>query len=196
MARQKNDINASSTADIAFLLLIFYLVTTTMNVDSGISRVLPPIGDEKDDKGIDVKQRNTLQVYVNLYDQIMVGGKQVTNPEEIVDIAKEFILNPNDDVTLPEKENVDIPLIGSYPVTKGIISLQNDRGTTYETYIKVQNVLTKAYNQVQDDLAHQKFGKGYADLNDDERKAIRTAIPNKISEAEPRDLTSKAAKKK
>lgn len=199
MSRAKNEINASSTADIAFLLLIFYLVTTTMNVDSGISRILPPIADDNQiDKGVESKDRNTLQVKINFQDKIILGGKyggKIVALSELKDITKEFIQNPSNDENLPEKEDIDVEFIGKYPVTKGIISLQNDHTTSYNAYIQVQNELTKAYNEAWNELSTQIFGKRYGELTDDaQAKAIRTAIPNKISEAEPVDLSTKKKK--
>ena len=188
--RKTPDINASSQADIAFLLLVFFLVATTMNTDKGISRVLPPIPPE-DVKVEDQKQkeRNVLLVFVNGAGQLMVGD-EVTDIRQLKDKAKEFILNVNDDEDKPEKEDKEIDMPDgskwTYPVSEGVISLQNTRDTSYERYIEVQNALTRAYNEVRDDLAMQKFGKKFDDLDDAERKVITKAIPMKISEAEPR----------
>ena len=192
MASKKNipEINASSQADIAFTVLIFFLVVSTMDVDTGISRVLPPMADPNmKQEDIKVKERNLLLVFVSGSGNIMAGGKVVTL-EALRAKAKEFILNPTNDKSLPEKkdEKIDMP-DGSkwtYPVSEGVISLQNTRDTSYERYIEVQNALTRAYNEVRDDLSMQKFGKSFDDLNDAERKVITKAIPMKISEAEPR----------
>ena len=192
MAKKKNipEINASSQADIAFTVLIFFLVVSTMDVDTGIVRVLPPMADPNmKQEDIKVKERNLLLVFVSGSGNIMAGGKVVTL-EALRAKAKEFILNPTNDKSLPEKkdEKIDMP-DGSkwtYPVSEGVISLQNTRDTSYERYIEVQNALTRAYNEVRDDLSMQKFGKSFDDLNDAERKVITKAIPMKISEAEPR----------
>ena len=192
MASKKNipEINASSQADIAFTVLIFFLVVSTMDVDTGIVRVLPPMADPNmKQEDIKVKERNLLLVFVSGSGNIMAGGKVVTL-EALRAKAKEFILNPTNDKSLPEKkdEKIDMP-DGSkwtYPVSEGVISLQNTRDTSYERYIEVQNALTRAYNEVRDDLAMQKFGKKFDDLDDAERKVITKAIPMKISEAEPR----------
>ena len=192
MASKKNipEINASSQADIAFTVLIFFLVVSTMDVDTGIVRVLPPMADPNmKQEDIKVKERNLLLVFVAGSGNIMAGGKVVTL-EALRAKAKEFILNPTNDKSLPEKkdEKIDMP-DGSkwtYPVSEGVISLQNTRDTSYERYIEVQNALTRAYNEVRDDLSMQKFGKSFDDLNDAERKVITKAIPMKISEAEPR----------
>ncbi len=189
--RQVQEINASSMADIAFLLLIFFLVATTMNVDSGINRVLPPWSDEQQEDAPDIKERNLMLVHVNMYDQILAQGKAV-HITQLKDIAKEFILNPTNDENMPEKENTEIDIIGVFPVSKGVISLQNDRGTSYDMYIKVQNELTRAFNEVRDEVSTVKFGKKFADLKDeDQRKAIQKAVPLKISEAEPRNIGGK-----
>ena len=176
MSKKKmQEINASSMADIAFLLLIFFLVTTTMNVDTGLPRMLPPMPqDAKQEKTEDVNERNVFLVRINQSDKLQLREK-----------AKEFIANPNDDPNWPEKSMKDIPLVGEFPVSEGIISLQNSRQTTYKSYIAVQNELIAAYNELRDDLAMQKFGKRMDKLTDEQQKAIQKAIPQRISEAEP-----------
>ena len=192
MAKNKKapEINASSQADIAFTVLIFFLVVSTMDIDTGIVRVLPPMADPNvKQEDIKVKERNLLLVFVSGSGNIMAGGKVVTL-EALRDKAKEFILNPRNDKSLPEKKNekIDMP-DGSkwtYPVSEGVISLQNDRNTSYERYIEVQNALTRVYNEVRDDLAMQKFGKLYKDLDEAESKVITNAIPMTISQAAPR----------
>lgn len=175
-------------ADIAFLLLIFWLMTTSMNVDSGIARKLPPLVEQDNDPGMDAHERNVLMVFVSGNNQLLVAGQRM-DIGGLCEKAKTFITNPTNDPNMPEKEMTDIPLLGKYPVSKGIVSLQNDRGTSYETYLKVQNELTRAYNEAKEDLSQQKFGRAFTDLNDEQRKAINKAIPVKISEAEPRNLT-------
>ncbi|MEG0601789.1 MAG: biopolymer transporter ExbD [Mucinivorans sp.] len=191
MAKPSPEINAGSMADIAFLLLIFFLVTTSMGTDSGISRILPPYVDKANDQAIDVKERNLLIVKVSGNNAILVGGKRV-DLRAVKDMAKEFITNPQQSESLPETEIKDIPQIGAYPVSKGVISLQNDVSTSYEVYLAVQNELTRAYNEVRNDVADRFFNKKYNDIkNDEQKKAINTAIPTQISEADPVDLTGK-----
>lgn len=186
MSKKKmQEINASSMADIAFLLLIFFLVTTTMNVDTGLPRMLPPMPqDTKQEKTEDVNERNVLLVRINQSDKLLVAGKPL-DITQLREKAKEFIANPNDDPNLPEKSVKEIAGIGAYPVSEGIISLQNSRQTTYKSYIAVQNELIAAYNELRDELAMQKFGKRMDRLSDGEQKAIQKAIPQRISEAEP-----------
>jgi biopolymer transport protein ExbD len=194
MAKNKKapEINASSQADIAFTVLIFFLVVSTMDIDTGIVRMLPPMADPNvKQEDIKVKERNLLLVFVSGSGNIMAGGK-VISLNALKDKAKEFILNPLDDKDLPEKKVTDIEMPDgskwSYPVSEGVISLQNTRDTSYQVYIQVQNELTRAFNEVRDEVAMSKFGKKFADLDDAERKVITKAIPMKISEAEPRKM--------
>ena len=194
MAKSKNipEINASSQADIAFTVLIFFLVVSTMDIDTGIVRVLPPMADPNvKQEDIKVKERNLLLVFVAGSGNIMAGGK-VISLDALKDKAKEFILNPLDDKDLPEKKPTDIEMPDgskwTYPVSEGVISLQNTRDTSYERYIQVQNELTRAFNEVRDEVSMSKFGKKFADLSDAESKVITKAIPMKISEAEPRKM--------
>ena len=192
MAKNKKapEINASSQADIAFTVLIFFLVVSTMDIDTGIVRMLPPMADPNvKQEDIKVKERNLLLVFVSGSGNIMAGGK-VIQLSALKDKAKEFILNPANDKNLPEKKDTKIDMPdGSkwvYPVSEGVISLQNTRDTSYQVYIQVQNELTRAFNEVRDEVAMVKFGKIFNDLSEEERKVITKAIPMKISEAEPR----------
>jgi len=188
MARKMSEVNASSVADIAFLLLIFFLVATTMDVDSGLSRKLPPMpepGAEQDDKQI--KERNVFVVLINANDQIMVEGKPMDVHNLKVE-AKEFIVNPSNKEDLPEKELREIDYFGEVMVPKGIISLMNDRGTSYGLYITVQNELIAAYNEVRDETAMSKFGKHYDNIPEDKQEAIKEYYKQVISEAEPKNI--------
>ena len=194
MAKKKNipEINASSQADIAFTVLIFFLVVSTMDIDTGIVRVLPPMADPNvKQEDIKVKERNLLLVFVAGSGNIMAGGK-VISLDALKEKAKEFILNPLDDKDLPEKKPTEIEMPDgskwTYPVSEGVISLQNTRDTSYQRYIEVQNELTRAFNEVRDEVAMAKFGSKFADLSEEERKVITKAIPMKISEAEPRKM--------
>lgn len=191
MARPIQEINAGSTADIAFLLLIFFLVTTTMDVAGGLQRRLPPIPDKNQQaQDVQVNRRNILVVKINDADRLFAGGTMM-DVSQLKDKAKEFLTNPANDETLPEKETKMIEGFGSYPVSKGIISLQNTRGTSYNAYIKVQNELVRAVNEIRDDFSMQNYGKAYIALTEDQQRIVRDAIPQTISEADPKDTGSK-----
>ena len=191
MARKVQEINAGSMADIAFLLLIFFLVTTTMNVDSGIMRKLPPPIDKPED--IDVKKRNVFTVLINSGDQLFVNGK----PGDLKDLrrdAKDFLIprpemaDNNDYAQV--KEPVELDYIGTYVGTKGVISMMNDRGTSYKMYIAVQNELAAAVRELRDEMSKEYFNMTFDELSsekkyEDKAKVIQKAIPIPISEAEP-----------
>jgi biopolymer transport protein ExbD len=192
MARKVPEINASSMADIAFLLLIFFLVTTTMNVDTGLPRMLPPIPEDPKDKQeeIEVKQRNVFTVLINKSDRLLVRGEPM-DVTMLKEKTKEFVMNPNNDPNMSEHEDKDVDMIGTYSVSKGVVSLQNDRGTSYTMYMKVQNELVAAYNELREDLSRSTFGKPYDKLSQDEKDAVGKAIPSRISEAEPKNIGGK-----
>lgn len=179
MARRSkgaSEINAGSMADIAFLLLIFFLVTTTMDVDTGIARKLPPLPEEEiEQDDSQIKAKNIYIVLINSQNQLLVEGEYI-DISELRAGAKTFINNKGRD-----PESSDSP-------QKAIISLQNDRGTSYETYIKVQNELAAAYRELRDNRSLVKFGKKYSDLNKSKQKEIRKEYPQKISEAEPKNI--------
>lgn len=196
--RAAPEINAGSMADIAFLLLIFFLVTTTMDVDGGLTRKLPPPIEDPLEDPPEVKQRNVFEVLVNANDNLLVEDDpmQVSNLREE---AKVFIIGDRSerDESLPEFKTETIPLLGEYRVSKQIVSLQNDRGTSYEMYIKVQNELVAAYNEVRDEFAQQEFGKTYKQLEKEaelsknaemQLEAVKKVYPQRISEAEPKNI--------
>lgn len=195
MARAKKkvpEVNSSSTADIAFLLLVFFLCTTTMAVNKGLARRLPPpVPAEQKTEDLKVKERNVFVVLLNSNDQLLVQG-EYTEVAELKDKAKEFIKNESNAENLPEKEVIEVEYFGNVAVTKNhVISLQNDRGTSYAAYINVQNELVAAYNELRNDLAKAKFGQLYDDLQEDQQKAIQKIYPQKISEAEPKNYGGK-----
>lgn len=188
MARETQEINAGSMADIAFLLLIFFLVTTTMDVDTGIGRRLPPplTGDEEPP---DIRERNIFAVMINNRDRLLVEGK----PGDIRTLrqqTKEFLTNPQDREDMPEMTMRYIPELGNVRIPRNaVISLKNDRGTSYKMYIAVQNELTAAVNELRNELAMERFGRRYVDLTvETQIRAIQSAIPVPISEAEPVDI--------
>ncbi len=184
-------INASSMADISFLLLIFWLTTTTMVNDKGLQRRLPPMPDENQkQEDVKVNRRNIIQVKINSQDRIFAAG-QIMDISQVKDKIIEFVTNPTDDETMPEKEIKNIEGYGEYPVSKGVVSLQNDRGTSYDAYLRVQNELVKAFNEIRDNFALRTYGKVYNSLEEDQQKVVREAIPQSISEAEPKDISKK-----
>jgi len=191
MAKRKMpEIPSASMADIAFLLLIFFLVTTTMDVDTGLERRLPQWIDPADiEETPPIKERNVFVVLVDRYDRLMVEG-EISRVEDLREKAKEFLTNPGNKENLPEKYTEDVPIFGPTELISksSVISLRNDYGTTYKTYIMVQNELVAAINELRDELARSKFGKPFNDLQEDQQEAIKIIYPQKISEAEPKKV--------
>lgn len=177
MARKNRaipEINAGSMADIAFLLLIFFLVTTTMDSDSGITIKLPPFIDQEVDPP-PIKKRNVLEVLVNSKNQLLVEEK-LMRVQELRAMTKRFITNNGKDPDLSDNPK------------KAVVSLKNDRGTSYETYIRVQNELKAAYREVREEYARSKYGRTYDQLTAEVQSEIQDMFPQKISEAEPENI--------
>ncbi len=206
--RTTPEINSGSMADVAFLLLIFFLVTTTMSVDSGITRKLPA-PTPPDAPAPQFNERNVFVVLINKDNQIAVKG-QLIDVDVIREQVADFFINPSNAENLSEHVNIQekldnevdeekkavykaiIQQIGPHVnISKGVVSLQNDRGTTYGKYIEVQNEIVGAINDLRDQLAKEVWGSEFKDLNEDQQKLVKTIYPFAISEAEPRSVSSK-----
>ncbi|MBS9768484.1 MAG: biopolymer transporter ExbD [Flavobacteriaceae bacterium] len=187
--RNAPEVNAGSMADIAFLLLIFFLVTTTMETQTGIFRKLPSM--EKVDNPPKIEKRNLLSIKVNKNDEILFNGELI-NVKQITKKTKDFIENKANSKDFPEIVSKDIEGYGKADVSKGVVSLQNDRGTTYEVYIAVQDALASAFEEIRNEKAREIYHKSYAQLvedKDDEKiEIIKKIVPMSISEAEPKNI--------
>lgn len=189
--RKVPGLNASSTADISFILLIFFLVTTSMDTNRGLAVRLPNPPEENQQDPPKIRERNSMVVNVNMNNQIMVtvakDSRQI-EVSELRELAKQFIANPENDPDLPELVPVELPApFGVQNITKNhVISLQTDRATNYDTYFQVENELYGAYNDLRDELAKKTFGRSYNECNEDEQLACRQYYKCVISEAEPR----------
>ncbi len=189
------EVNAGSMADIAFLLLIFFLVTTTIETDAGLDRMLPPIEPPEDD--VVIKQKNIFQVSINKDNQLLADD-ELTELKNLRSKAVAFLDNNGDNSCAYCKGAKD-PESSDNP-TKAIISLKNDRETKYSTYITVQNELVGAYNELRDREAMRLFGTPYVKLeadylnpetDKDEKEELKEKVlkikelyPQKLSEAE------------
>jgi biopolymer transport protein ExbD len=192
--RAAPEVNAGSMADIAFLLLIFFLVTTTIETDSGINRKLPPLEESEED--VIIKQKNIFTVLVNGKDQFLVED-ELMELKDIRKAAREFLDNGGDGTCTYCKGKKD-PSSSDNP-DKAIISLKNERETTYKTYIAVQNELVAAYSELRNIRATALYGKTFtemeANLNDvnwpgnksklkEQLEIIKVEYPQKLSEVQ------------
>lgn len=207
MAKKKRkapSINSSSSADLAFTLLIFFLVVTSMDTDEGLARLLPRWVPEEQQQDQEIKKRNILNVMVNKDNAILMGddyieGSVEKQNEQIRKKAIEFITatgqfagdrGPEMKEVDPEKSPELMKLIVAKDPTvrvakSHVISLQSDYGTSYEKYIQLQNELVAAYNTLRQEAAQKYFQKDYDEevLSQDEAKALKDLYPMNISEA-------------
>jgi len=170
--RRAPELNMSSMADISFLLLIFFLVSTTLDVEKGIFAKLPPISDESPPH---YKDRNILSLRINFSDELMVEGEHA-DLMHLREQVKEFILNPKHLAVLAESPG------------KAVVSLQNDRSTSYNAYVSVYNEVKGAYNELWDNEAGIKYNNVFKSLSKKQQKDIRSRIPLLISEGELLDM--------
>ena len=202
MPRRKGapEVNAGSMADIAFLLLIFFLVTTTIETDAGLDRMLPPI--EPPDTDVVIKQKNIFTVNINKNGQLLVE-EQLMSLEDLKEAAMDFLDNGGAPSGSPEYCNYckgSSDASSSDNPQKAIISLKNDRETKYSTYITVQNELVGAYNELRNREAQRLYRRDFTEMEaeylnpetpssvrdelKDKVKAVQELFPQKLSEAE------------
>ena len=166
-----NTFTEEDLADPVNKIPVLLLLVSTANPDPGISVKLPPWSDEEPDLER-LKARNVYAILVNAQDQLLVRGFPM-EIEDLKEAAKEFIINPVNNPDLAEEPK------------KAIISLKNDRGTSYEVYLEVYNELRAAYEELWDEHAQRKYGLPYESLKLEQKREIRSQIPLIISEAEP-----------
>ena len=200
--RKLPEINASQMADISFLLLIFWLCSTTMSTDQGLSRRLPPpLPPNMEKPDVEVNERNIFIVLINSQNQLLVQG-ELMDVRQLREEAKAFILNTENDIHKPELFEVTADVLDkngnvertlkTITTKNHVVSLQNDRGTTYDKYIEVQNELVAAYNEVRDEYSRREFGGlTFNELTTEQQEAVQTLFPQKISEAEPKNYGGK-----
>ena len=179
-SRLMPDVNAGSMADIAFLLLIFFLVTATIPKDQGINRKLPAPCPEGQNCEIDYHERNILRVALNSKDELMVNDEIIT-VDALKDVTKAFLDNNGDD-SCTYCNGAKLETSSDNP-NKAVISLQNDKQTSYNKYIKVQDELTLAYFELRQAYCETVLKKSIDNLTKEELKTVKEAYPFLLSEA-------------
>ena len=155
------ELNTSSTADISFMLLIFFLVTSSMDTDKGLLRQLPPLQEQQ--PPTDVRKDHVLQVTLDAHDQLTVDGILIT-PQQLRDQIAEFVASDR---------------------TDHVISIRTDRATSYEAYFRMQNAIVAAYAQLREAYSRERFGRGYGELVEEQRDEVNQYYPQRISESKP-----------
>jgi len=164
-------INAASMADIAFLLLIFFILITKIDNSSGISRNLPPINEEEQQSIIDINKRNVIEIILNENSQLIVNDN-ITAIDNLNQILFDFILNYGKNSELSDSPK------------EAVILLKTHSKSRYENYIKVQNEISSVYNQIRNEYALKLYNKQFKECSFEQQSAMRDMFPMQISEAE------------
>ena len=185
------ELDMTSTADISFMLLIFFLVTSSMDTDWGLPRQLPrPENQEKEEELI-VKQRNALCLKLDAAN-LLTCNDEPLKVEELSKRVEEFVANSTDDPSLPEMSVREVHLLGRCKVSdRHVIIVEVSPKATYDAYFQMQNAVVAGYNHLRDELAQTKFHHSYAKCNAEERDAIAMVYPQRISERSEEMMSEK-----
>ena len=164
--RRVPSLNTTATADISFMLLVFFLVTTSIDSDKGLNRTLPPLSQDETEQAIDVSERNVLRITIDDKDSLRCEGEQVT-PDELRERIRSF-------VSTTEME-------------KHVLSIQVSRQTSYDAYFAMQNAIVAAYQSLRSEYAKQRFGLPLEQLTPEQRDSVILHVPQRISEGEPEE---------
>ncbi len=179
--RESPQINAGSMANIAFLLLIFFLVTTTMDVDTGILKRLPEKNSNPPE--IDVHEKNVFEIHINSANELLIEGKQAIKIERLRQLIVDFIDN-GAGTDLENNEctwcNGKKDLASSEHPAKAIVKLQSNRNTSYGLYISVQNEIIGAYSELRNDLSLSLYGITFTSLLENFKKKNNRDLQSKI----------------
>ena len=191
MAKTPPQLNGTQTADMAFILVCFFMMVTTMGTDYGLIRQLPPWVEHKaNDKGDKINQRNVFVVAISMNNDMMVQS-EYTTIADLRAMTKDFYNINNTGDKYPEKEARNLPFVGTINVNKtAVVSLQNDRGTAYRVYIQAQNELAGAINELRDEFCAQYFGRSFDNCTQEQQDVVsKDVYPMSISEAEPKNVS-------
>ena len=154
------ELNTTSTADISFMLLVFFLVTSSMDSDKGLGRKLAPV-EEQQQEMVDVNRDDVLQIRLDERDSLFCDDKPVT---------------------LTQLQQQVESFVAAQQTDRYIIAVQTDRTTSYDAYFEMQNSVVAAYRTLRDKMARQKYGRPFSKCSESERDVIRQRYPQRISE--------------
>ena len=180
--RRVPGLNTTATADISFMLLIFFLVTSSMDTDKGLPLQLPPPQDEHVEQELLVKDRNVLEISLDDADQLFCNGEPIVQ-EALSERVAEFVANAKNDLSLPEKSRREVHLLGLTEVSdRHVLALQVSRHSSYDAYFQMRNKIAMAYIQLRDELAKNRFGHGLRQCDAEQQAALAMVYPQRISE--------------
>ena len=178
-------LDATSTADISFMLLIFFLVTSSMDTDKGLARQMPPPDETTEQQDLLVKERNVLALALDADGRLTCNGDSLS----MADLPKrveQFVENVDDDPTLPERSERELHLLGRCRVSdRHLITMDFSRETTYDAYFQMQNAVARGYYALRQKLARRRFGTDYDKCTQEQREVIAMVYPQRISELLP-----------
>ena len=184
--RQQRDVpelNTTSTADISFMLLIFFLVASSMDdVDKVMPRQLPPPEESTQVQELVVKQRNALVLKLDADNRLTCNDEAIT-PEALTKRVEEFVANASNDPSLPEKSRREVNLFGLCEVSdKHVIMIDADSKAPYDAYFQMQNAIARGYMHLRNQLAMKHFGRPLTTCTPEEREAVQMVYPQRISD--------------
>ena len=159
--RQLPGLNTTSTADISFMLLVFFLVTTSLNIDKGVTRKMPPIADEQQTAPIDINKERVLNITIDANNKMHCD---------------------NSEITLPALREKVMTFIAAKP-QQHVIAISTDRKTSYEAYFLLQHEIVMAYKEVRDSYARKKYGHTLDNCSIEEQKEVLNHYPQRIADA-------------
>ena len=180
--REMPGLNTTSTADISFMLLIFFLVTSSMDSDWGLPRQLPNPENQTEEQEVIVKKRNALCLKLGA-DGLLTCNDEPIAMDELTERVKTFVANEADDPSLPEKSEREVHLMGRCKVSdRHVIMMDVHRDASYDAYFQMQDAIVSAYHQLREELAQKQFQRTLASCNAEQRDAINMVFPQRISE--------------
>ena len=175
-------LNTTSTADISFMLLILFLVTSSMDTDKGLARQLPMPEDQTEEQELVVKRRNVMELRLDDAGRLTCDGDTL-GADELVGRIEDFVANAADDPQKPERSEREVHLLGRCRVSdRHVIFVDVSPQATYDAYFQMQNAIVAAYTHLRDDLAQRQFGHDYKDCTQEQREAVAMVFPQRISE--------------
>lgn len=180
--RELPELNTTSTSDISFMLLIFFLVTSSMDSDKGLTRQLPTPEDKTEEQDLVVKRRNVMELRLDASDRLTCDGDTI-DAAELTKRVKEFVANDSGDDKKPELSEREVHLLGRCKVSdRHVIFIETSPETTYDAYFQMQNAIVAAYSALRDNIARKSFRRPYTQCTQEQRDAIAMVYPQRISE--------------